>query len=185
MIGLALLRCVTSWWPRSAAERLAEVFVSVDAGRDAVLESSFSALGDDSFDLAEAGVDLGDPVLLFPGAVVDDDAVKCASADSAAGVGPTAVPLDPPSGQPNTHAEWRLTAAEMDLLDVKPGDYIGDAVVGEPIERVPPLSPDDLEKASAVIRRVANGWPVFGDESRELLALAERLFAASYPQIGH
>lgn len=167
MIGLALLRCVTSWWPRSSAERLAEVFVSVDAGRDAVLESSFSALGDDSFDLAEAGVDLGDPVLMFPGAVVDDDAVKCASADSAAGVGPTAVPLDPPSGQPALRCEWCG-------CDLKPNgplrDLIARAIGG------------DLTEAAEYLRLYAQTLIPTSAQFHQVNALIEFLTIAARPR---
>lgn len=109
-----LVRWVTGLWPRSAAERFAD-------GMHPDL-----AVGDDSFELYEAGCDLGDPVLPsrsdFVGcdcagslaADLMDHRPDCAARTGLRPAGERVPPTPPPAGHPDPLIAGNTPAAESE-----------------------------------------------------------------------
>lgn len=139
MSGLGRMagRVLGAVWPRGAAERFAaRVFAGPDVARDLLLESALPLVGDDTFELDEAGVDLGDPVLSdFPGcncagaraADLMDHRPDCAARTGLRPAGECAPPTPPPAGHldpphvgktPAAESEARSSAAGHPSLDV-------------------------------------------------------------------
>ena len=197
----SVVRWLTGWWPRSSAERFADrLFAEVDSARDVVLEASGPLVGDDAFDPYDPGP-LGDPVLpepfwgcrvhgrVGPCAVCQVDEECAPAASVVVGVGPVAGERSPrprpATGHPNeSGAVLKMTDGELDLLDLKPRDRLGDAV-GEPVEPVEPVERTTLELTSADLRDAA--YVVLSAAARNSNAsgsarqrsLADRLFSAA------
>lgn len=202
MSGLGRMagRVLGAVWPRGAAERFAaRVFAGPDVARDLLLESALPLVGDDTFELDEAGVDLGDPVLSdFPGcncagaraADLMDHRPDCAARTGLRPAGVCAPPTPTPAGHLNIgHDELaaRILASfgyrRYDLRRLA-DNAASDLLAEYRIQRSTPPAPfttfRDIAHAAQLILAYSDE-PDWADENARLAtrALANRLAEAA------